>query len=241
MRHSCRDQRLLLALASMVFAFAQPCLGEEAKSKTEAKPPEPTSAFLEAHPQLKGLLFRDPVSPILVGFGASPLSFFPNRMAVSASVAQIHWLTSYLDWELLNATIGLSLGSGERSTRQFAVRTAPKFRVFDHLSLGVLGGYEYVTFPEVQSQIALGNKATHPGPFSTGGWIYGVLAAETFPWGASRYFRVTEAIYQQSYGIIPSTADQWGDRFLDPQIEGDPDKEVLKAGTVFAIEFSVLF
>jgi hypothetical protein len=205
-------------------------------------PAAPGSPFLERYPALKSLVFNEPVSPVRIGFGVTPLAFMPGKIAVALSGLQAHYspADSLLDWEVLNASVALALADPAHSSRHFVFRTAPKYKILSGLSAGPLLGYEYVTFPQVQAQLQKAGFVGNLQPFSSQGLIYGAVIAETFPWKDSSVVRISQTLYRQTYGLTTGS-DAFTYRFADPGLEADPDKAAIKPGMVFQVEISVLF
>jgi hypothetical protein len=233
----------LRALATAILLLGQAVLPAHAAFAAESVvgPPLPDSPFLERFPNLKPLLLTDPETRLHIGFGATPLSFMPGKVAVGISALQVHYIDDSLDWEIFNASVDLAVGGGQGSSRHFVFRTAPKYRIFQAVSVGPLAGYEYVTYPNILAEISKGGFVSNPEPFSAQGLIFGGQVCESLPLKESRIFRVTETVYRQTYTIDKPTADSFGVRFVDPALELDPEKAVVKAGTIFQIEFSLLF
>src|SRR5205085_1831260 len=118
-------------------------------------------AFLTDYPDLRKYLAEEPSSPYLFGFGLSPITFVASKIAVSISVLQIHRVTERWDWEVLDGSLAFALsGENASASRHFSLWTAPKYRVFSRVSVGLLGGYEYVSFPDILSRLEKSGLAT---------------------------------------------------------------------------------
>jgi hypothetical protein len=126
------------------------------------------------------------------------------------------------------------------NSRHFVFRASPKIAVMDFLSIGLLGGYEFVSFPDVSSRLIQGGFATPPEPFSSGGFTYGVIVTQTFQLTEQYQLRIAESVYRQNYST-QKAASNWDYFFVDPSIQNDPDHTLVKPSFVFMIEASLIF
>lgn len=199
------------------------------------------SPFLEKYPELKSFVFVEPRTHFLFGFGVSPVSVHENRISFSGNIFQVHWIKEPFDLELFSASVGVSTGRNEYSgLRHFTFRMAPKLNIFQHLSVGPIGGYEFVSFPDVQVRLMKAGLFTPVEPFSSRGWIYGVMASQVFELGEGYLLRINESMYKQTYSTRMTSYD-WEYVYIDPDIQNDSEHRTVKPSLVFSLEVSLLY
>lgn len=222
-------KRYLFSFALLLALVASP-----ARAATSAP-------FMEEHEALKKFLFEEPKSRVHVAFGISPLSILNSRILFSFDILQVYYLGHYLDWEVLSASFGFGLGGNElASSQEVLVRTSPKIRLGSFFSIGPLVGLEYVKFSNAQTKIIKDNInfTQNFEPLSKMGWVYGGELSETFKIGDNYLLKVNELVYKETY----STTDAGSGLtyfYQDPGLQTDTTP--LKASTVVALEFALLF
>jgi hypothetical protein len=203
-------------------------------------PAATASSFIEDHADLKKYLFEEPQSNIYLAFGVSPLTILSNRIMVSLDAFQVHLLTRRWDWEIFGASFGFGISNNSlTNSRQVILRTFPKLRLGSFFSVGPLVGFQYVGFPNVGTKIIKGTLASpNFEPFSSTGYLYGGGASETFKLGEGYILKLNQVIYQETYSTT-TTSDGWSYLYQDSGLENDSTP--IKSGTVFALEFELLF
>lgn len=200
--------------------------------------------FLDDHPALKKHVYQEPRSDLWVGFGVSPVGFLENRTLHVLSAFQFHWMPRYLDWEIINVSLGLTSFSKESyaKARTFFFRTSPKLRVLGFLSFGPMVGFEYVSFPDVGSiQVSPPPQFKTPNePFSSKGIIYGAEISETIRLAQAYYLKISQVIYRQTYPTT-TASNGWEYVFDKPELQADPARTAIKPSYVVLLEFSLLF
>lgn len=198
-------------------------------------------SLLKTYPNLQKFLFAERKSNLYFGFGLSPMTIQSNRIGFSANLFQIHYISDPWDMEIFSASFGETLAQQSYAqTRYFVFRTAPKYRVFKNISIGPMGGLEFVNFNSLNSRLNLNNYFTPEEPFSTFGFIYGGNLSETFSLGQNHLLKINEIFYWQNYPY-QQTSDGWKYYFSDPaNPNSDPDINLIKPGTVFVLEISFL-
>jgi hypothetical protein len=201
--------------------------------------PRAFGGILDSTPDLKQFLFKEPDSNFYFGFGVSPLSIMNSRFGFELDVFQLHYINSMVDIELFDAAFGIGLGNSDLSnSRTFTLRAAPKYRLGKFLSIGPMVGYEFVSFPSVESRIYKNNYFTPFEPFSGWGFIYGGAASETFSFGKDYIFKINEYVYQETYSTT-SAGNGWAYNYQDSGIAAS--QAPIAPSTVFMIEFSLLY
>lgn len=195
--------------------------------------------FLESFPHLKDYLYREPSSGLYLGMGLSPIGFLKDRLMLTADFFQVHWLNERWDLELFNAALSLTRAqSTSVQSTQFTIRTAPKYRLFEHFSFGPVVGYEFVSFPNISAKLSRGNLFSPSEPFSSRGWIYGVMTTETFKLTGDYILQINEIGYQQTYSTS-RTAQEWNYYFNNADIRNDPSQ--IQATFVFMVDVNFLY
>ena len=197
------------------------------------------NSFLDEAPSLKKFVFTEPEPVFYLGFGVSPLAIMRSKVGFSANIFQLHWLGEWMDWEIFSASFGMTLTESQtQRSRQFTFRTVPKLRVTSFLSVGPMLGVEFISFPDLPSQLYRNGFATPSEPFSSKGLVYGAAVSETFAVGEKYLFKANQVVYRQSYST--SQADNnWSYIYADPAL--NKDQSLLSPSTVFMLEFSVLY
>ena len=141
---------------------------------------------------------------------------------------------------MFSVTFAMSLDSTDTDkSRNFVFRTVPKYRFSKTFSAGPLLGYEFVTFPNLESQIYNGTLATPQEDFSSRGFVYGGVLSETFPFSKDVTFKLNQVVYQETYSTTNAPANGWTYQFSNPVYNSS--QSPIKPGTVFLLEFSVLY
>ncbi len=196
-------------------------------------------SIVESYPNLKELTFKEPKSNFYLGFGFTPIGSTHGRTLFGINFFQLHWIRDYWDMELFSATYGMTNGQpAYLESRHFLFRTSPKIRFFKMLSVGPLLGYEYVSFPEINSHLFKVPWATPVEPFSSKGLIYGLMFSETLPVWNDYILKLNQVIMKQTYST-EKTTDNWD--YLFDRREVRNDKSAIEADTVLMIEISLLF
>lgn len=213
--------------------------GAAAKLDTPAAPPLLPS-IIDSAPGLKDRLFREPDTRIRLGFGVSPLRIMRNRAGLSLSIFQMHWnVSDRFDFELLNFYFASSVsGDGDYKFRSYTVRTFPKYVFGKNISAGLLLGYEFVVFPEINARIYKNNYFSPIEEFSSRGFILGVGLSQTFQVSDRFTLKVNELAYRQGYNTI-GTSDGWQYYYENDALNSDTTP--IDAGYVIAIEFSIVY
>ncbi len=200
-----------------------------------------TKSFLDTFPNLKQYVFQEPKSGFYLGMGISPLGVGADRFSIAADFFQVHYLSDKLDFEILDASYGLTVAqSSEFESTAFIFRTSPKYRISNTLSLGPLLGMEYISFPKVGSRITnpLTNRATKDQPFSSHGLIYGGMVTETFPYKTDYLIQINAMAYQETYSTT-RTQQNWVYLYDDSRIAADHN--LIGANLVYMLSLSFLY
>lgn len=199
------------------------------------------ASIVEEYPSLQNYVFEEPRSGVHIGAGLSPFGMMRDNLSLGASLFQFHWITSRLDWEVFSAAFTMSLASSDDVSKStnFTFRTAPKYRINDTFSIGPMIGYEFVSFPNLSSQIFNGTLATPAEPFSSRGMVYGGILSETFPLNRDFKFKMNQVVYRETYSTTNANSDGWIYRYGTPAL--NQDQGPIDPGTVFMLEFSVLY
>lgn len=201
---------------------------------------QPAQSFLSTYPQLQPYVYQEPKSGFFLGLGISPVGILRDRMMFTANFFELHWIEDRYDVELLNASYAFTRAqTSEFQSTHFTFRASPKYRVIGPISVGPILGYEYVSFPSIGARIFQGGKMSEDSePFSSGGWIYGLMVSETFKSGTDYLFKINELAYQETYSTT-QTSRGWTYIYDDQQIQKDKTK--ISAGVVLMIEGSFLY
>jgi len=198
-------------------------------------------SFLESYPSLEKLVFVEPDSNFVLGFGIAPVGVAADRYYSSVSALQLHWITELWDIELFNASFGMSKGQDRYSSSiNYTFRTSPKIRVFERLSVGGVVGMEYISFPDVDSKLVSGQYSTPTEPFSSMGPVYGIALSEMFEYKTTKYLKINQVAYKQSYSTKKSK-DGWTYKYSRDELENDPERKAIAPAWVIAVEFSLLY
>lgn len=230
-----------MRFSSILLLWSSLCLAETQTLPSTVAPGAPPAdqSFLGTYPQLKNYIYEEPPSGFYLGLGISPIGILRDQMMFSANFFELHWIKDRYDIEILNAAYAMTRAqTAEFQSTHFTFRAAPKYRIYNMLSVGPLIGYELVSFPGVGAKIFRSPYIQPQSePFSSRGWIYGTEFSETFHYGTN-LIKVSELAYQQTYSAT-STAQGWTYRYDDAALQNDTSK--IAAGTVFMVEFSFLF
>ena len=196
----------------------------------------PASGFMSEYPAMKDLVYQEEPSNIYFGVGASPFGFVGKKVSVGLSAFQVHYIGKKFDLEIVNGGVQFSFGSEDLGKSQhFTLRTAPKWRLNSFLSVGLVAGYEVVSFPNAQVTIVNGTLTTSKEPFSSRGFFYGVIASQLFKLKGDSYLRLNEMVYKQNYSSR-KTEDGWIYNYIDPKAE-----KLVEGGMVAVLDVSYLF
>jgi hypothetical protein len=219
---------------------ATPIPGSSAVVKPPAVIPGITDqSFLERYPHLKKNTFAEPSSNLYLGFSVGIVGIVHDRMFFSANFFQVHYIRPYLDYEVLSISYGTTTANPSYvQSNHFVFRTIPKLRVTEHISVGPLVGYEYVSFPKINAVLYDGTYQTKTEPFSSKGLIYGVGASQDFITEAGTKIKINEMAYNETY----STKDAGrGWSYLYDSSALRADATPIKAGAMFLIEIGMIF
>jgi len=231
--------KLGLVLEVFLVFVAASSVASEMPAEMPREMPTDTS-ILQENPNLEKYTFSEPRSEVQIGFGLSPFGMIRDQMGISANLFQFHWITSHLDWEIFSLSFAESLGGDDvTKSKQFTFRTVPKYRINQTFSIGPLLGYEFVSFPNLQSQIFNGTLATPQENFSSRGVVYGGVLSETFPLNSDLTFKVNQVLYKETYSTSNANEDGWTYRFANPAL--NQNSGPINPGTVLMFEFSVLY
>jgi len=212
------------------------------RAQSDAPPPGISGppSIVETFPHLKDLTFKEPRSDFYLGFGITPVGVLKGRMLFGIDFFQIHWIRDFWDIEILNASYGISNGQPSYlSSRHFTFRSSPKIRFFKMFSVGPILGYEFVSFPEINSRLIKAPWTTpNWEPFSSKGIIYGVGLSQTFNIWGDYILKFNESYIKQTYST-EKTEDEWDYLYEERAIRND--KSGIDADTVMSIGISLLF
>ncbi len=195
--------------------------------------------FLKDFPQLNELTFREPASPIRLGAGIVPIGIMKDKTFIGFSPLQAHWHSNWLDWEIASFWIGLSNARNTYAdSRSFFARTVPKFRLLERVSIGVIAGYELITYPEIGSKIYKGRWFTPEEPFSSRGTVYGGMISLTFPMG-KQMLRVSPLYLVRTYPY-KTLKNGWSYIYTHPDVQTDAAIEELAPESLVAIELGIM-
>lgn len=221
-------KKLILALIVVVSSLGS------AKTLTGAP------SITETYPHLADLTFKEPRSNFYLGFGLAPIGVLHGRTMFAINFFQLHWIRDYWDVEIMNASYGVTLAQPSYlESRHFQFRFSPKMRFFKMLSVGPLFGYEFVSFPGINTKIF---KAPYGSqnyePFSSKGPMYGAMLSETFTIWTDYILKLNQAYIFQTYST-QKTEDGWD--YLYEKREIRTDKSSIEADTIILFELSLLF
>jgi hypothetical protein len=206
----------------------------------ESKALPSDASILKENPNLEKYVFSEPRSAVEIGFGLSPFGMIRDQMSISANLFQFHWVTTHLDWEVFSLSFAESLGGDDDSrSKQFTLRTVPKYRINQTFSIGPLLGYEFVSFPDLQSQLFNGTLTTPQEAFSSRGVVYGGVLSETFPLNEDLKFKVNQVVYKETYSTTNANEAGWTNQFSNPALNQNTGP--INPGTVIMFEFSLLY
>ena len=206
---------------------------------------EAEGSFMEEFPDLEKHLYQEEPTNIYFGIGLSPIGLQQNNSLIfSVELFQLHFINEWIDWELISFGIGKNSGS-----RQFAesvnyiIRMTPKWRVLSFLSVGVLVGYEFVSFPNLDVKLSKidqetrSKESTKLEHFSEGGLILGVSISELYSWNEGKNFiKLNQQFYWQTYPTDVNSRG-WEYDFTNEEFAADE----IEAGFVFVLEIALLF
>ena len=216
---------------------ALPSLLPSTSKSTEAAPVE--QSFLDKYPHLKQNLYQEPNSNLYLGFSVGLLGVLKDRMFFAANFFQVHYITSFWDYEVLSVSYGTTTANPSFvQSNHFIFRTIPKYRITDHISVGPLLGWEFVSFPQVKAVLYDGTYQTKSEPFSSSGLIAGIAASQNMTTDAGTKIKVNELIYKETY----STKDAGrGWSYLYDNQDLRSDTTPIDAGIMFLVEVGMMF
>lgn len=195
--------------------------------------------FMEAYPHLQKHVYNEPQSPYYLGFGISPVSLMKDRYYFGASFFQIHRISPRWDLELFSVSYGSAQSQlGQAQSNHFTMRMAPKFRIFPFMSAGLMAGLELVSFPQTNVILLKQPFNTEEQPFSSQGFVYGLMFSETFDYGESYKVKINQSFYKQTYSV-EKTPEGWEYYFVDKSVRDNMD--TVEPSQVFMLEFSLLY
>lgn len=214
------------------------------------------AALIREYPELKKFLFTPPRSNLYIGFGGSPIGLVGSKFMITASFFQLHYMDSFWDIELFNASFSKISAKNEfAEAKSFSVKMAPKinlFKIFETgtLSIGAMIGIEATEFENIlvqQKKNVRGRilKTSNLINLTTVGAIYGAVLSQSFKLKSGNIFRLSEYYYYQNHKI-KNTKYDWEN---DPRTsEGEESAafepanlEELEPKSVIMVEFSYLF
>jgi hypothetical protein len=199
------------------------------------------SDFLKENPSLNKFIYKKPHSNIYLGLGITPLAITDNRFILAGSLFQLHYIKNNWDFELFNISVGLNQAEESLySSYHFIIRTAPKIKIYSNLSLGVILGWEFISFPNVNKKEYKNQYFTPIEPFSTNGGILGIILTQEFKYYGKYIIQINEFIYREFYSVYEAKYS-WKYWFEDDKIEQDPDRKAIAPSFVGGIEISILF
>lgn len=201
--------------------------------------PHQEASFLQDNPNLKKFVFEERKTNLHVGFGLSPFQIINTKPGVSLSLFQVHYINRWVDWELFNASLGLTFGGDKTSKlRNYVFRTTPKYPINSLFSIGPLVGYEFITFPQVKAKITNSRLETPNEPFSNRGYIWGAELTETFEFKSKFKLRASQIFYKQNYSTS-KTPEGWA--YTYSQASLNSDSSPIDPGYVFVIQLSLMY
>ena len=231
--------RLLLPLMLTIASPAWPQGTEVALPPvTDSKGTVVEAPFMETFPGLKTYLYKEPPSNYFLGLGLSPVGVLKDRTVFTGDFFQLHYRGELWDLLLFNASYGVTRAQvATYQSNNFTFSTAAKMRVGRILSLGLLAGYEFVNFPNLNATLVKVPYQTPLESFSSRGMIYGVIASQTFNY-RSYLLQINELGYQQTYSNI-NTAEGWTYYYDNKAVRANP--ALVGPGFVAMIKVSLLF
>ena len=199
------------------------------------------SEFLKENPNLNKFIYETPHSNIYIGVGLTPLAMTDNRFVFAGSIFQLHYINDIWDIEMLNISLGLNLAENSMySSYHFIFRTSPKIKVNKTLSLGLIIGWELVSFPKVNKKEYHDGYFTPMEPFSSSGAIFGFIISQEFRYYNDYLIKISGFIYREFYSV-EETRYSWKYWFEEEEIELDPDKKAIAPSFIGGLELSILF
>jgi hypothetical protein len=205
--------------------------------------------FMMQNPQLKKYLFQEPKPPVYYGVGISPITIMNSKMYISANLFQFHWIKYPWDIEAISASMGMTVSqAGYASSRHFIFRSSPKYQIFGIISAGPLVGIEYIRFSKIMARMYHDRWVTPYDTFTTSGHIYGLEISETIPMNFAIPFtskdqylvKINQIVYKQNYSTDKAPFN-WDWYYRDRQLREKANRSEFEPGTVYAIEFCILF
>ena len=214
--------------------------GAAAADKPAAETKGSSGTFVDDHPVLKDYVSEEHHSNFSVGMGIIPIGFMKNRLFFGVDLFEINYSNRYLDWNILDTILGFGLSQGGENGKYVMLMTQPKFRVTQGISVGFLLGYEFVSFPSVQSVVTVQSNgfSTPSSSFGTSAPIYGLSASETIKAFDSSKLKVSQMFFKETYSTTQPVAGATYD-FSPTSSSFDPTS--IQASTVFMIELSFMF
>ncbi len=197
------------------------------------------SEFLQKFPQLQQYIYKEPSSHFYQGISGVPVGFLKDRVMFAVNFFQIHYLTSDWDYELFSVTFGTTTTKPSYvQSDHFIFRTFPKYRINETWSIGVLAGFEYVSFGKISSKLYKNGWETPEEGFSSKGVIWGGGLTQTYSLESGNKFRVSEVAFKQTYS---TTSADHGWAYLYSNQSLRQDTTPIDAGMVIMIELGILY
>lgn len=194
--------------------------------------------FMESFPSLKSYLYKEPASNYFLGLGLSPVGVLKDRTVFTGDFFQLHYRSDLWDLLLFSASYGVTRAQvAIYQSNNFTFTTAAKMRIGQILSLGLLAGYEFVNFPNLNATLVKVPYQTPLESFSSRGMIYGAIASQTFNY-RSYLLQISELGYQQTYSNV-KTAEDWTYYYDNKAVRANP--ALVGPGFVAMIKVSLLF
>jgi len=199
------------------------------------------ASLLEEFPGLERYAYKEKKSPFYLGVGVSPAGFSERKFLFSVSPLQFHYRSELLDVEAAGLTIGWSQPKASYGASQFfLVRTVPKIRFFDVLSVGPFVAYEGHLFRGVTARLRKGRQIAPYERFSSAHYAWGGVVSESFPLANGRVFKINQVFLQQRYSVRDAGRG-WRYEYEREEIELEDKLSDLEPSKVFSLEIAILF
>lgn len=197
--------------------------------------------FLEEFPHLEKHHFKEPKSELFYGMGLAPIGMMGTRLFLSANVFQIHQISPNFDWEIISASLGQVIGQEAfAKSMHFTIRTIPKYRIFDFLSIGPVLGHEFVRYSNVTARLYKNTYVTPYDTLTAKGWIYGAVLSEMFKVAKDKYLKVNQLFFKQNFSVKESSFD-WIYLYKNEELKVEDNLELIQPNWVIMLEFSYIF
>lgn len=199
-----------------------------------------STLFLDEFPHMKKDLYEEPDNNLRFGFGLIPVQFMKNKAGVGVNIFQMHWMTRYIDWEVLGVSYSATV-SGEPVSQinLFTFKTAPKLKITENISIGPIFGLEFVSFPLIKARLYKDVLFTPEEAFSTRGPLFGIVLSESFKLGKKHMVKVNQMAYRQNYKT-DGTNSGWKYYYTSDESLNKSQKPI-SPGIVFLMDVSFIF